>query len=718
MDSRKTWTTKLLEESLALNRGRRRERLQISIFPVVKMLALYELLSVIVITLQICPSLVALTTCNTTFNQRSGTFFSPAFYKPNTTNIEKCKWRISVSPDEKIVLNVTVIDIEKTPNCNSGNLEVRDGFWEDSPLLGKYCGNGSLNLIASTTNKLLISYQHRVGYRGFLGEYEAICGEEIYVRSQFILHSNEPQEKYPLNRKCIWKVTVPVNHQIVLRSQKFQIEYEERCMFDYVEFYDSNSTALGRFCGEELSGNITSTLNTLTIKFVSDDSVQKEGFSFLLLADYDECVTKEHQCDHECINTIGSYKCVCRRGYKLQIDGKSCEIECGGILNALNGAIHSYSFPQEYPRNTTCIWKIVVPDDNVIHLSFFSFDIKGDSDNHSFREKCEKNKLEIFNGEETDPQPLGTYCGSVLPNLVVSEGSTMKIIFSTDNSVERSGFALTYSTVGNKCDKFGGNCHHRCVSLQTYRKCICPENYTTENNLDCSRGCHYEIASPSGIISSPNYPNYYQNNANCTWRFKTTPGHRIQIVFSDIQTTDCDDYVRVYDNYYPSNASILLEVCGNKTNITGLSTTNELSVNFISDSLNVYQGFNATYSSVCGGNLTASTTEKYVYSHDTYGLSNYYDYTDCVWIIKANSGYYVNLSVEVLDIEFSSYCNFDFIEIREGDISRGKFCGNEKPEEFLSSDNFTVKFHTDYSVAKRGFRLMYKAVQSEEVHLN
>ncbi|XP_063906392.1 tolloid-like protein 1 [Zophobas morio] len=684
------------------------------------MVALYVLLSVVVVTLQTCHSLLPLTTCHTTFKQKSGTFFSPAFYKPNTTNTEKCKWRILVSPDEKIVLNVTVIDIEKTPNCNSGNLEIRDGLWEDSPLLGKYCGKGSLNLIFSTTNKMLISYEHRVGNKGFLGEYKAFCGEEIYVRSEFILHSNELQEKYPRNKKCIWKVTVPVNHQVVVRSEKFQIEYETHCRYDYVEFYDSNSTALGRFCGEELSENITSTLNTLTIKFVSDNTIQKEGFSFLLLADYDECVTKEHQCAHECINTVGSYKCACRRGYKLQRDGKSCETECGGILDALNGTIrYSSSFPREYSQNTTCIWKIVVPADNVIHLSFSDFDLKGDNDNDSISGKCEKNKLEVFNEEETDTQLLGTYCGRVLPDLVASQGSTMKIILSADNSVERIGFALNYSIVENKCDNFGGNCHHRCVSLQTYRKCICPENYTTENNVDCNRGCHHEIASPSGIISSPNYPNYYSNNANCTWRFKTTPGHRIQIVFSGIQTADCDDYVRVYDNYYPSNASILLEVCGNKTDITGLSTTNELSVNFISDSLNVYHGFNATYSSVCGGNLTATTTEKYVYSHDTYGLSNYYDYTDCVWIIKANSGYYVNLSVEVLDIEFSSYCDYDFIEIQEGDISRGKFCGNEKPEqEFLSSDNFTVKFHTDHSVAKRGFRLMYKAVRSEEVHLN
>ena len=80
-------------------------------------------------------------------------------------------------------------------------------------------------------------------------------------------------------------------------------------------------------------------------------------------------------------------------------------------------------------------------------------------------------------------------------------------------------------------------------------------------------------------------------------------------------------------------------------------------------------------SSLCGGTLTATITENYIYSHDTYRLSNYYNNTDCVWTIRANSGYYVNLSVEVLEIEGVSDCSLDFMEIREGHISRGKYCG-------------------------------------------
>lgn len=61
------------------------------------------------------------------------------------------------------------------------------------------------------------------------------------------------------------------------------------------------------------------------IKFVSDGSVQKLGFSASLMLDVDECKLKQHDCQHICINTLGSYQCGCHAGYELQANGKTCE---------------------------------------------------------------------------------------------------------------------------------------------------------------------------------------------------------------------------------------------------------------------------------------------------------------------------------------------------------------------------------------------------------
>lgn len=61
------------------------------------------------------------------------------------------------------------------------------------------------------------------------------------------------------------------------------------------------------------------------VKFVSDGSVQKAGFSATFMKEVDECERMDHGCEHECINTLGGYECACYIGYELHSDKKSCE---------------------------------------------------------------------------------------------------------------------------------------------------------------------------------------------------------------------------------------------------------------------------------------------------------------------------------------------------------------------------------------------------------
>lgn len=41
--------------------------------------------------------------------------------------------------------------------------------------------------------------------------------------------------------------------------------------------------------------------------------------------DENECQTNNGECEHNCENTIGSFRCSCHTGFKLSDDGKSCE---------------------------------------------------------------------------------------------------------------------------------------------------------------------------------------------------------------------------------------------------------------------------------------------------------------------------------------------------------------------------------------------------------
>ena len=41
-------------------------------------------------------------------------------------------------------------------------------------------------------------------------------------------------------------------------------------------------------------------------------------------SDIDECKIANGRCDHKCVNTDGSYYCMCKRGFKQAADGRRC----------------------------------------------------------------------------------------------------------------------------------------------------------------------------------------------------------------------------------------------------------------------------------------------------------------------------------------------------------------------------------------------------------
>lgn len=106
------------------------------------------------------------------------------------------------------------------------------------------------------------------------------------------------------------------------------MENHDNCVYDYVEIRDGHgpeATLLGTYCGYKVPADIRSTSNKLQVKFVSDATVQKPGFSASFMVEIDECKTTAHGCEHECVNTLGTYECSCKIGYELHSDGKHCE---------------------------------------------------------------------------------------------------------------------------------------------------------------------------------------------------------------------------------------------------------------------------------------------------------------------------------------------------------------------------------------------------------
>ncbi|XP_063070230.1 tumor necrosis factor-inducible gene 6 protein [Engraulis encrasicolus] len=115
----------------------------------------------------------------------------------------------------------------------------------------------------------------------------------------------------------------------------------------------------------------------------------------------------------------------------------------------------------------------------------------------------------------------------------------------------------------------------------------------------------------------------------------------------------------------------------------------------------------------CGG---VHTDPQKVLSSPGYP-NEYPDEQICYWHIRVRYGQKVHMRFLDFDIEDDTACLSDHLEIYDSydDVSgfAGRFCGDELPEDFISTGNvMTLKFLSDSSVTAGGFQLEYTAVDA------
>ncbi|KAF7665356.1 hypothetical protein LDENG_00145120 [Lucifuga dentata] len=659
--------------------------------------------------------------CGDSLQDSVGNFSSPGF--PNGyAAYAHCVWRISVTPGEKIVLNFTSMDLFRSHLCWYDHVEVRDGFWRQAPLKGRFCGDMLPDPIISTDSRLWIEFRSSSNWvgKGFSAVYEVICGGEVNRDNGQIQSPNYPDD-YQSNKFCVWKITVAEGFSVGLSFQSFEIERHDSCTYDYVEVRDGSSESsplLGRFCGYDKPDDINSSSNQLWLKFASDGSVNKAGFAANFFREMDECSKPDNgQCEQSCVNMLGSYRCACEPGYELASDRRSCETACGGFITMLNGSLSTPGWPKEYPPNKNCVWQLVAPSQYRITLLFDMFEIEGN-------DVCKYDYVEVRSGLSSDSKPHGKFCGAEKPEAITSQHNNMRIEFRSDNTVSKKGFKAHFFSDIDECSKENGGCQHECVNTFGSYSCQCHSSFVLHDNKhDCKEaGCDHMVNSVSGTISSPNWPERYPSKKACTWTLSTTPGHRIKIVFNEIDMEahlECAyDHVEIYDGR-DGLAPSLGSFCGSKKPSPVISSDNKMFLRFFSDNSVQKRGFEASYSAECGGSLQAEVKTRDLYSHAQFGDNNYPGGSDCQWVVSAEKGYGVEIIFQVFEIEEEADCSYDYVELYDGaDIKAprlGRYCGSGTPEEIYSAgDAILIKFHSDDSINKKGFHVLYTSTKFQD----
>ncbi|XP_069805655.1 embryonic protein UVS.2-like [Dendropsophus ebraccatus] len=189
-----------------------------------------------------------------------------------------------------------------------------------------------------------------------------------------------------------------------------------------------------------------------------------------------------------------------------------------------------------------------------------------------------------------------------------------------------------------------------------------------------------------GYVSSPNYPSEYPNNTHWFWLIRV-PSGQAAVTFLDLDlesSTYCLlDYIMVYDgptkDYQPF---IWVGTCGTRLFPPLIASSNQLLIEFSSDSSIAGRGFRAEYHSVqCGGTFFRSFG-----TFTSPGYPNEYGpILDCYYTITAPANMIIRLTVTDFETENYMYCALDYLEIFDGPkIAYGAFCGTaEIPDRYM-----------------------------------
>ncbi|XP_028737903.2 CUB and sushi domain-containing protein 1 [Peromyscus leucopus] len=492
---------------------------------------------------------------------------------------------------------------------------------------------------------------------------------------------------------------------------------------------------------------------------------------------------------------------------------------CGGTLRGTSSSISSPHFPSEYDNNADCTWTILAEPGDTIALVFTDFQLE---EGYDF--------LEISGTEA----PSIWLTGMNLPSPVISSKNWLRLHFTSDSNHRRKGFNAQFqvkkaielksrgvkmlpskdssshknsvltqggvSLVSDMCPdpgipdngrragsdfRVGANVQFSCEDnyvLQGAKGITCQRVTETlaawsDHRPICrARTCGSNLRGPSGIITSPNYPVQYEDNAHCVWVITTTdPDKVIKLAFEEFELERGYDTLTVGDaGKVGDTRSVLYVLTGSSVPDLIVSMSNQMWLHLQSDDSIGSPGFKAVYQEIekggCGdpgipayGKRTGSSflhgdtltfecqaafelvgervitcqkNNQWSGNKPSCVFSCFFNFTassgiilspnypeeygnnmNCVWLIISEPGSRIHLIFNDFDVE----PQFDFLAVKDDGISDitvlGTFSGNEVPAQLASSGHIVrLEFQSDHSTTGRGFNITYTTFGQNECH--
>lgn len=324
---------------------------------------------------------------------------------------------------------------------------------------------------------------------------------------------------------------------------------------------------------------------------------------------------------------------------------------CSGTtpLTASLASFDDGSGINDYSSNADCFWLIQPTGATSVQLTFTAFDTETGYD-----------LVDVYDGNTVSAPSLGSFSGSNLPPVINSTGGSILIHFTTDSSVEQSGWGASYTSNG------GGGGGNSPVA-----------NFST-STVNITEGDSVSFADLS-------------TNAPTSWSWTFTGGlpatssgkDPMNIVYS---IAGCYTVELIVANGSGSDTKI--KTCYINVSVTG-----------------------GGGGSSCSGitNLTAAAGT----FDDGSGTIDYGDNSDCKWLIQPSGSTSISLNFSSFDTE----SGYDFVTVYDGPsvlaTQLGTFSGGTIPGTVTSTGGaMLLHFTSDGSATAMGWAASYTSTNS------
>ncbi|KAH8357601.1 hypothetical protein KR200_003594 [Drosophila serrata] len=559
--------------------------------------------------------------CGGYMTSSSGMLTSPGYHDvPDSSNVAnfstnmECIWLVQVSESYGIRLWFEQVNLTDSVNCSVSFVELTkleaDGT---EKFLEKACGDGPPLIRIVHGQKLQVRFKAQAGSWGrFAMHYERQCGGPVsagegYLRSR-------------LDEDCSWLVTVPPGSKLSLR----------------INHLDCSKDALG-------SQNSTNGVQILN----DDDQV--------LLAKL---------CPDHLANFLVSASNVriLTKGVRLEAQYGNLENTCGGNITSPRGSLGSPNYPDSYPANVECVWRVEIRPGNALEVNFEAIDIV-----HS--EHCNEDYLELRSGV-LGPL-LGLYCSKEVPDKPLVVTSQLWIKFRSKPGNTAAGFKLHWSYMHNM-------------------------EFTMKSN---------------GTIESP--PLVSGDDQPFTWRIFTARENVVIVKFEEYISG-----LALFDGYDDNALAVSIEsspwTFTSSSNVIYLKTLNaEFSpfrLTWQTPDSNLVKGNETLTTRECTKVYTMAPASREVVRTEGYPVG-YPPNLNCQWTFKPEDpSQHISTIMYTVDLEDFPECAADYVRMQSSpDLSHWteelKICKKGHLQRRIhGTPNLRIEFRSDASFNRTGFQ--------------